>query len=490
MLAVLTVAAVCVTGAMADGTPQIQVGKVDSVIPGGTVEVPVILANNPGINTFTLTVEYDHTRLSLANAEQGAGLGGTFLYTESTETVSWQSGSDTVFAGTAFTLLFNVLDDAPLGDASVSISYTKGNICNYDEEDVDFAVVPSSVTVEAAPHEHSWGSGEITTPATCESAGEKTFTCSICKTTRTEDIIAPGHEFTGSVTASTPATCTEAGTETRKCVRYDTCGKTDTKSVGQPAGHDYTVTTTPATCTEDGEEVSVCKNCAPGTEGHEITKVLKAAGHKYDDGEVVKEATCTEEGEMLYTCTACKEGDEGHTKAEVIPMTAHTWNKTATENGYEDNCSVCGSTLVVKVMADDVLSDAVINSKRIAKYTAYDVVLMKGGVAIQPDGSIRVRLEVPADYNGANCVVYRMEADGNLTKIASSYTNGWMIFEAEHFSTYIVAESEATGGSDANDAHKTSPKTGDESSIAMWLMLTAVCAAPLCVTVTKKRAQR
>lgn len=359
MLAVLAMVTVCATGAMADGTPQIQVGSVDSAVPGATIEVPVRLVNNPGINTFTLTVVYEPTQLSLTNVTKNSDLAGNFTY--AMNNVVWQDTQDTTFAGTAFTLTFSVLDNAPLGNASVSITYDQGNICNFDEEDVNFTVVPGSVTVEAAPHDHSWGEGEITTPATCEDEGVRTYTCSICNATRTEEIAALGHSFTGEVTASTPATCTEAATETRKCVRYDTCGETGTRTVGQPAGHDYTVTTTPATCTEDGEEVSVCKNCAVGTEGHEVTRVLKSEGHQYDDGEVIKEATCTEEGEKLLTCTVCNEGDEGHTKTETIAKLPHTKpedesqiehvDATAEKDGYDKYiCAVCGEevTEVIK----------------------------------------------------------------------------------------------------------------------------------------------
>ena len=45
---------------------------------------------------------------------------------------------------------------------------------------------------------HTWNDGEITTPATEEADGVKTFTCTVCKQTKTEAIPALGHEHTYS----------------------------------------------------------------------------------------------------------------------------------------------------------------------------------------------------------------------------------------------------------------------------------------------------
>ena len=56
---------------------------------------------------------------------------------------------------------------------------------------------------------HSWNEGEITTSPTCENAGVKTYTCTVCNATKTEAIDATGH--TPVEVAEQPATCTEAG---------------------------------------------------------------------------------------------------------------------------------------------------------------------------------------------------------------------------------------------------------------------------------------
>ena len=56
---------------------------------------------------------------------------------------------------------------------------------------------------------HSWNEGKITTAPTCENAGVKTYTCTVCNATKTEAINATGH--TPVEVAEQPATCTEAG---------------------------------------------------------------------------------------------------------------------------------------------------------------------------------------------------------------------------------------------------------------------------------------
>lgn len=69
---------------------------------------------------------------------------------------------------------------------------------------------------------HSWNEGKITTAPTCENAGVKTYTCTVCNATKTEVIDATGHAPVA--VAEQPATCTEAGhTAGVKC---SVCGAT------------------------------------------------------------------------------------------------------------------------------------------------------------------------------------------------------------------------------------------------------------------------
>ena len=44
------------------------------------------------------------------------------------------------------------------------------------------------ISLDAPAHEHTWDNGTVTTPATCKSEGVKTYTCKVCKQTKTEPI--------------------------------------------------------------------------------------------------------------------------------------------------------------------------------------------------------------------------------------------------------------------------------------------------------------
>lgn len=75
-----------------------------------------------------------------------------------------------------------------------------------------------------APHEHTYTEA-VTTKASCETDGVKTFTCE-CGDSYTEAIPATGHSFTSYV-YNEDATYTADGTETAKC---DNCDETDTRT--------------------------------------------------------------------------------------------------------------------------------------------------------------------------------------------------------------------------------------------------------------------
>lgn len=86
-----------------------------------------------------------------------------------------------------------------------------------------------------APHEHAYVE-TITTEATCEADGVKTFTCE-CGDTYTEPIATQGHVFE-TYTSNNDATFTSDGTETAKC---NNCDVTDTRTAeGSMLTYTYT----------------------------------------------------------------------------------------------------------------------------------------------------------------------------------------------------------------------------------------------------------
>ena len=222
-LAVMMLASMMAVTVYADGTPTIRVSDAGEAARGAEVSVTVSLESNPGIMSFSLTLTYDETRLSLVSLEHGS-LTSSEFWTVNGARATWLASSDVNFNGVILTANFTVLDDAPLGDAAVTISYQPGDIGNYNEEEINFEVAAGGVTVICA---HEWDDGVVTTEPTCTEEGVKTFTCSKCGETRTEPISATGHTW-GDWVLTTEPTLDADGVETRTC---QVCGATETRPV-------------------------------------------------------------------------------------------------------------------------------------------------------------------------------------------------------------------------------------------------------------------
>ena len=272
-------------------------------------------------------------------------------------------------------------------NTSVATVDAKGLVTGVQAGNADITAALSSLSatkmikVAAAVHEHSWDAGKVTTEATCTTDGVKTYTCSVCKTTKTETIKATGHKET-EIRNAVEATCQQEGYTGDKVCK--TCGATlekGTTIVKKDHSWDAGKVTTEATCTTDGVKTytcSVCKTTKTETikatghketeirnaveatcqqEGYTGDKVCKTCGtvlekgttiakknHTWDAGKVTTEATCTTDGVKTYTCSVCKT-----TKTETIKATGHKMGewKTVTaattqkEGKQERTCTAC-----------------------------------------------------------------------------------------------------------------------------------------------------
>lgn len=177
---------------------------------------------------------------------------------------------------------------------------------------------------------HAYDAGKVTKPATIYEKGTKTFTCTSCGATYTEDI--PVVEKTWHKGTTVEPTCTEKGYTIYICDQDSAL--TEKRDYTNALGHawDTGTVTTAATCTTAGVKTYKCQNtgCAETK-----TEKIAALGHKWDDGTVTKAPTCTEDGVKTFTCL----NDKNHTYTEPVPATGHAWNEgvVTKEPTYEED---------------------------------------------------------------------------------------------------------------------------------------------------------
>ena len=151
-------------------------------------------------------------------------------------------------------------------------------------------------------HTHTWDEGKITKETTCTQKGEKTYTCSACGATKTEEIPLSEHKEVKD--AAVESTCTKAG-------------KTE------------------------GSHCSVCGKIL------KEQKETPLKDHTWDEGKITKASTCTKKGTKTFTCTVC-----GKTRNQEVSVVAHkftTWKTTTAATALAPakqthKCSTCGKT--------------------------------------------------------------------------------------------------------------------------------------------------
>ena len=221
-------------------------------------------------------------------------------------------------------------------NTSVATVDAKGLVTGVQAGNADITAALSSLSatkmikVAAAVHEHSWDAGKVTTEATCTTDGVKTYTCSVCKTTKTETIKATGHKET-EIRNAVEATCQQEGYTGDKVCK--TCGATlekGTTIVKKDHSWDAGKVTTEATCTTDGVKTYTCSVCKTTK-----TETIKATGHKMGEWKTVTAATTQKEGKQERTCTAC---DYKETKSiPKLPVKKGTFKVTPSKTAVTYN---------------------------------------------------------------------------------------------------------------------------------------------------------
>ena len=179
--------------------------------------------------------------------------------------------------------------------------------------------------------DHIWNPGVITTQPTATTKGVKTYTCSVCGATKTEEVEPSTHQHTFSTTWQ--------GNSTYHW-HPATCGDNNVSDLGEHVWNAGVVTTWP-THTTTGQKVYTCSVC-----GMTKTETLQQS-HVFDqtiasDANLKSAATCTSPAVYYKTCSCGAKGTETFTYGSALGHTASsTWGKDA--NYHWNVCSRCGA---------------------------------------------------------------------------------------------------------------------------------------------------
>lgn len=211
-----------------------------------------------------------------------------------------------------------------------------------------------------------------------------------------------------------------------------------------------------ATCTAPGKETRTCSICNKTEE-----RDTQALGHNFKGEEtVVTPATCKTEGSKTVKCTRC---DATDTVAIPVNPNAHKLTKvegkaaTCKEDGVKDTWT-CDNGC--------------------------------GKVFLDADGKTEVK-DAKDTVIDKSTVPHTKPADASKIehKDATTTEEGYDKYTCEVCGeeiTDVIAKLPATGDKDDSKGNGTAPKTGDESNIALWVVLFVVCAAVVTVVATKK----
>ena len=155
------------------------------------------------------------------------------------------------------------------------------------------------------------------------------------------------------------------------------------------------------------------------------------------------------------------------TKAATITTENTETNiKLETEEGIVPSNVVLEVAPVTEGTVYNTVKKALSNMKQ---FKVFAINLLSNGVKIQPNGKVKITIPVPAEFNKANLVVYRVEEDGTKTEYSVTVNGETATFETDHFSTYVLAEKTVT------DREKDdTPKTGTIDSIYFILPIAVI----------------
>ena len=252
--------------------------------------------------------------------------------------------------------------------------------------------------VRAGEGIHQWDDGKITTPATCTTAGEKTFTCTDCNRTKTETVSATGHSWSKEWKS-------DATHHWHECENAN-CDVTENSAKDGYAAHSGGT----ANCTQQ----AVCTIC--GT----AYGALDANGHDWGEWVVTKLAITSAAGEETRTCKR----NASHTEKRAIPKLTPAPSDGGSSSGSSGGSSSTPAiTVPVSVSGDTVHVSASVSGStaevKEIKSAELDKIGTDSAVVIDLSGLNKGVMSVTLSTDTIDSIC-KTEADGVTVKLPSA----------------------------------------------------------------------
>ena len=146
----------------------------------------------------------------------------------------------------------------------------------------------------------------------------------------------------------------------------------------------------------------------------------------------------------------CSENSKAHAYAKANQMFAivPTEISVKTDDG---KVAVSATTDIISENATLSVTEKSIKDMDVSKVdpkrydiqmaAVFSIFMEKSGICVQPDGKITVSIKVPEKLNGRKCAVLYIDAAGHVTDMKAIYREGYMHFQTDHFSDYMIVES-------------------------------------------------
>lgn len=208
------------------GPFTVIVDTVDANV-GDSVIVKLKIRNNPGVMAMTISITYDSSALIFEKYYYGLVFSDYTLKEHPDRNIIRLvicEKNDTYGDGAIIGIKFKIADDAEATLHKMTVEYSGGDFCNYNQERLMPEIKSGGVNVayNGTNCKHrNYDDWEESMSPTCTDAGVDQRVCTICGHLDYRNSEPVGHSFSNNWTVDIPATKESLGMMSRHCIRCD-----------------------------------------------------------------------------------------------------------------------------------------------------------------------------------------------------------------------------------------------------------------------------